>query len=146
MSAPVLAGELAALAGWVDDRIDDGTDLQWLAEHVAARLRDMAAEWLGASAAEPGGPVATGPFESESQVRELPAMRAMWERWRAAYPRPEASAELHAAAAALIESACERSGVAIGAYDRRLINWLAGFDPDYCAVFAGLISRAGSTR
>ncbi|MDA8321832.1 MAG: hypothetical protein M0030_18780 [Actinomycetota bacterium] len=144
MSAPVLAGELAALAGWVDDRIDDGTDLQWLADRVAVRLRDMAAEWLGS--AEPGRRAGTGPFDSEAQVRELPAVRAIWDRRRAAYPRPEASAEIRAAAAGLIEAACERSGVMIGAYDRRLIGWLAGFSPEYCAVFAGLISRAGSAR
>ncbi len=42
----------------------------------------------------------------------------------------------------LIEDACAAAGVGLGAHDRRIIDWLAGFEDSTCAVFAGLIMRA----
>jgi hypothetical protein len=41
------------------------------------------------------------------------------------------------------------SGVALGAHDRRILDWLAGYEPSTVAVICGLISRAraqGGTR
>lgn len=38
--------------------------------------------------------------------------------------------------------ACERSGVILGAYDRRVIRWAASFDPSTSVALAGLILRA----
>ena len=32
----------------------------------------------------------------------------------------------------------------MGAYDRRILAWLAGFEPQTCAVVAGLITRANA--
>lgn len=39
-------------------------------------------------------------------------------------------------------NACEAAGVRLGAYDRGVLRWLAGFEPAACAVVAGLIVRA----
>lgn len=39
-------------------------------------------------------------------------------------------------------SACEKAGVGLGAYDRRIIIWLAGFEPQAAAAVAGIIVRA----
>jgi hypothetical protein len=39
--------------------------------------------------------------------------------------------------------ACEAAGVGLGAYDRRILHWIAGFEPQTCAVIAGIIRRAG---
>jgi hypothetical protein len=33
--------------------------------------------------------------------------------------------------------------VELGAYDRRIVEWLARWEPATCAVIAGLVSRAG---
>jgi hypothetical protein len=42
----------------------------------------------------------------------------------------------------LLEEACIAVGVQLGAYDQRILLWLAGWEPSTCAVIAGLISRA----
>jgi hypothetical protein len=44
--------------------------------------------------------------------------------------------------AADLLSACERAGVTIGAYDWRILDWLAGFEPQAAAAVAGVIVRA----
>lgn len=42
----------------------------------------------------------------------------------------------------LLEEACTATGVRLGAYDHRILLWLAGWEPSTCAVIAGLITRA----
>jgi hypothetical protein len=42
----------------------------------------------------------------------------------------------------LIEDACTAAGIQLGAYDHRILVWLAGWEPSVCAVIAGLITRA----
>jgi hypothetical protein len=42
----------------------------------------------------------------------------------------------------LLLNACADAGVFLGAYDHRIIEWLAQWDDGTCAVIAGLISRA----
>jgi hypothetical protein len=42
----------------------------------------------------------------------------------------------------LLTQACESTGVALGAFDRRIIDWLAGYEDSTCGVIAGLITRA----
>jgi hypothetical protein len=41
----------------------------------------------------------------------------------------------------LLEDACTAAGLTLGAYDQRILLWLAGWEPSMCAVIAGLISR-----
>ncbi len=41
-----------------------------------------------------------------------------------------------------LEDACRAAGVELGAWDHRILLWLAGFEPSACAVVAGLIQRA----
>lgn len=41
----------------------------------------------------------------------------------------------------LIE-ACRAARVELGAFDRRIITWIAGYEDSSCAVLAGLIERA----
>jgi hypothetical protein len=47
--------------------------------------------------------------------------------------------------AKMITDACDRAGVDLGAYDRRIIAWAGGWDPEVAAVLAGLIIRAAAT-
>jgi hypothetical protein len=42
----------------------------------------------------------------------------------------------------LMEDACTAAGVQLGAYDHRILLWLAGWEPATCAVIAGLMTRA----
>jgi hypothetical protein len=41
-----------------------------------------------------------------------------------------------------MEDACTAAEVKLGAYDQRILLWLAGWEPSTCAVITGLISRA----
>jgi hypothetical protein len=42
----------------------------------------------------------------------------------------------------LLLDACVRASEPVGAYDAKVIEWLAGQPPAVCAVIAGLIRRA----
>ncbi|MGH3218955.1 MAG: hypothetical protein ACRDPY_09655 [Streptosporangiaceae bacterium] len=80
----------------------------------------------------------TGPFETERQARELPAVRAVYE----AFDADPGAGKMAPHSLRLLEDACASAGVTLGAYDRRILAWLAGWEPAACAVVAGLISRA----
>lgn len=77
-----------------------------------------------------------GPFESESQALAAPAVRAVYRAYDAG------TTSLRDGAADLLLSACEKAGVTLGAYDRRILVWLAGFEPQAAAAVAGIIVRA----
>jgi hypothetical protein len=42
----------------------------------------------------------------------------------------------------VLEQACEVAGVELDAYDRRILDWLSGFEDSICGVVAGLVARA----
>jgi hypothetical protein len=42
----------------------------------------------------------------------------------------------------LLTGACQAAGVSLGAWDERILTWLAGFEDSTCAVVAGLMTRA----
>ncbi len=80
----------------------------------------------------------TGHYENEQQVRDLPAVRAIYDAMHASQ-RCGVMGEL---GYRLLDEACEAASVKVGAYDHRILIWLAGFEPEACAVVAGLITRA----
>ncbi len=80
----------------------------------------------------------SGPFDSEREARELPAVQAVYEAFDA---DPGAGRMMPHNLGMLIE-ACAAAGVGLGTYDRRIVQWLAGWEPQTCAVIAGLITRA----
>lgn len=75
----------------------------------------------------------TGPFETElearSAVQHILASPPGKGAWTGGNHR-------------LLEDACRTAGVQLGAYDHRILLWLAGWEPAVCAVIAGLITRA----
>jgi hypothetical protein len=87
---------------------------------------------------QPSSSPAAGPFDDSAQVRTLPAVRAVYEAMRASHN----SGTMAEGGYRILEAACSAAGVQTGTYDRGLMLWLAGFGPEYCAVFAGLITRA----
>ena len=83
-----------------------------------------------------------GPLETERQARELPAVRAVY----AAFGADPGPGKMTPHNLAMLEGACEAAGLELGAYDRRILAWLAGWEPQTCAVVAGLITRANGGR
>jgi hypothetical protein len=79
-----------------------------------------------------------GPFETERQVRELPAVRAVCDAFGAA-PGVGRMAPHNER---MLRESCVAAGVALGAFDAQVVSWLAGWELGTCAVIAGLISRA----
>lgn len=77
-----------------------------------------------------------GPFESESQALAAPAVRAVYRAYDVG------TTSLRDGAADLLLSACEQAEVTLGAYDRRILVRLAGFEPQAAAAVAGVIIRA----
>jgi hypothetical protein len=81
-------------------------------------------------------PATGGPFETEAQAHE--------------YARsvvgllahtPIVSANRH-----VLMTTIEAAGITLGAYDRRIVDWLADWEPATCTVIAGLITRAHAGR
>jgi hypothetical protein len=79
---------------------------------------------------------ASGPYENERQARADVA--DIYEQARQSIRREVLGEANHA----LLIGACERAGVTLGAYDARILAWLAGWEPQMCAVIVGLIARA----
>jgi hypothetical protein len=141
MSGPDTAADLTGLAGWIDEQLGDKTaDRQWIAESAAAKIRDITLQMLGA--AELAARRITAPLETEDQARELAAVRAVY----AAFDADPGPGRMAPHNERMLIAACYAAGVELGAYDRRLLAWLAGWEPQTCAVVAGLITRAAAGR
>ncbi len=75
----------------------------------------------------------SGPFETEREA----AAASLWGQFPAG---------LNMRACNLADLAAELSGIELGAYDKRIIEWLAGWEPSTVAVVCGLVSRARQVR
>lgn len=82
-----------------------------------------------------------GPFDSEREARELPAVRAVYEAFRAD-PGLGKIGPNHR----MLLDALAAAGVYLGAYDHRIAEWLAGWEPQTVAVIAAWVERAARTR
>jgi len=80
--------------------------------------------------------VPTGPYETQQQVRADVA--DVYEHSR----RSAVRGVLAEANLAYLADVCERAGVRVGVFDARILTWLANWEPETCAVVAGLITRA----
>ena len=74
----------------------------------------------------------TGPYEIDRRLRELPAVRAIYDAMRASYRR----GVMDELGYRLLDEACEAASVKVGADDHRILIWLGGFEPEMCAVVA----------
>jgi hypothetical protein len=73
-----------------------------------------------------------GPFESEADARSASLYHVEG--------GPDSGLSISKANLADLEAAT--SGLALGAYDRRILSWLAGSEPATVAVVCGLVRRA----
>jgi hypothetical protein len=78
----------------------------------------------------------SGPYETERQAADAA---------RHIYDSPPGTGAWGTGSHRLLEDACTAAGVRLGAYDQRILLWLAGQEPSTCAVIAGLITRARQT-
>ena len=86
----------------------------------------------------------TGPYESESDALAGPLyqeIRALREAGRIRPYDPERT--VHGTQLRALEAACAEVGVELGAFDRRIVSWLAGWEASTVQVIIGLITRAG---
>lgn len=75
--------------------------------------------------------------ETEAQARAVPAVRAV-------YAEPPGQGRWAPLNHRMICEALSAAGVHVGSYDHRIIWWLAGWEPQVCAVIAGFIIRAAT--
>lgn len=77
----------------------------------------------------------TGPYETEQEVLALPAVRAAFDAITGTGTGlPERLA--------ILEQALSGAGVELGAYDRRIADWMAGWEPTTVKVIADWVTRA----
>ena len=82
------------------------------------------------------GPAAAGPFHTERQARAA--------AHQAVAPEPGLSILRVPGNRELLTGALTAAGVELGAYDERIVSWLAGWEDSICAVIAGWITRAAT--
>lgn len=80
----------------------------------------------------------TGPFETDTQVRELPEVQAVY----AAFDRDPGVGKMAPHLRRLLGEALETAGVDMGRYDDRIAEWLSQWEPQTVAVIAGWVTRA----
>lgn len=85
-----------------------------------------------------GRSVPGGPYETRRQAADDVA--EVYARCRISVRRGVMSE----ANLALLEDTCKQAGVRLGRYDSQILAWLAAWEPETCAVIAGLIFRAHS--
>lgn len=78
----------------------------------------------------------TGPFASEQEALDLPAVRDAYAAFRAG------RASLRDGSRAMLTAALSAAGVELGAHDERIAAWVGQWEPQTVAVIAGFIARA----
>jgi hypothetical protein len=79
-----------------------------------------------------------GPYETEQQARA--DMADIHEKARRSVQRGVLAEANHAR----LMDACQAAGVTLGAFDAKILAWLANYEPETCAVITGLITRANA--
>ena len=85
---------------------------------------------------------AAGPFETEAQARELPAVRAVYD----AFCRDPGPGKMAPHNHRMLCEALSAARVDLGTYDHRIVSWLATWEPQTVAVIAGWVQRADGAR
>lgn len=86
----------------------------------------------------------TGPYETESEALAGPLyqeIRAL--RDSGLIRSGDPNRLVHGTQLRYLEAACAEAGVELGAFDRKILEWLAGWEASTVQVVVGLIERAG---
>jgi hypothetical protein len=87
----------------------------------------------------------TGPYETEADALDGPVrqeIRALYEDGRV--PAGDPDRLVSGTQLRHLEAACRDAGVDLGAFDREILGWLAGYEPSTVQVIVGLIARAAA--
>jgi hypothetical protein len=82
--------------------------------------------------------VTAGPYQTEAQARETDAVQQI----HAAFRADPGMGRMAPHILRLLTEACSAAGVELGAFDRRVLTWLANWEPESAAAIAGMITRA----
>lgn len=85
-----------------------------------------------------------GPYETEDATYDEPLLRQIRSLRDSARPGQSAGPAVRHHALGHLESVCERAGIRLGAYDREVLAWLAGWEDSVVQVVIGLIDRAAA--
>jgi hypothetical protein len=88
-----------------------------------------------------GHPV-NGPFSAEAEASATAAVRTVYD----AFDRHPVVGGMEPHNYQMLADAIAAAGVELGAYDDRIVHWLAMWEPTTCAVIAGIVSRAAAGR
>lgn len=80
-----------------------------------------------------------GPFQTEADASRTSAVRAI----HAAFDADPGAGKMCPLNYRMLLDACDAAGVVLGDFDRGVLAWLANWEPQTCAVIAGIIRRAG---
>lgn len=86
-----------------------------------------------------------GPYETEAQIRDTPMareVRALFDAGKVKCGDPDQL--VSGARMKHLTEACTAAGVELGAHDRRILRWLAGWEDVAIQVVIGLIARAAA--
>ncbi|MFD0685881.1 hypothetical protein [Actinomadura fibrosa] len=83
-------------------------------------------------------PADVGPYEDVCQ-----AAAAVRDTYAAAPDRPATFGQFNSEQ---LLTACEAAGVELGAWDRLIVDWLTGWEPETVAVVVGLVLRAAEAN
>ncbi len=79
-----------------------------------------------------------GPFDTEAEVRALPAVREVYAAFDADPGVGKMTPHIHR----MLLDALAAAGVYLGPYDHQIAEWLANWEPQTVAVIAGWVRRA----
>jgi hypothetical protein len=74
----------------------------------------------------------TGPFETEQEARDAARLAGV----------QFVAGQIRDTNLRMLLDTLNAAGVQLGAYDRRIVEWLAEYEPATCMVIASLIARA----
>jgi len=81
----------------------------------------------------------TGPFQTEDQAIADPTVQAIYEAMRR-----DSDYRMQDGSIRMLLDACQQAGVDLGAYEGRIIRWIARVaEPQAAAAIAAVITRAG---
>lgn len=120
-----------------DGNAMDGLDVTAAEASAVAELLARAAARLRDDDQPPGLPADVGPYENDQQ-----AAATVSEAYAAGPLAPAGT--LGRFNRDRLTAACAAAGVQLGEYDRRILGWLSGWEPEVVAVVVGLVLRAAA--
>lgn len=88
----------------------------------------------------------TGPYETEADALDGPVRQEIRALHKAGHYSNELSQVVRAAQLRHLEDACRDASVDLGAFDRKIVEWLAGYESSTVQVIIGLIARAAESK